>query len=139
MLYQYQLLRISFWIMRRMAYTGFPILGIEWQKMENRALCNSVGMKRDQKGIRVRVLKPSAPESQLLKPSDVILSFDGVNIASDGTGKLSLCDFERQLFSFLVDFAFTRVLVIIYRRVAFEHSQVKCSISFLIFSSTIPR
>ncbi|KAM2011457.1 hypothetical protein FF2_023258 [Malus domestica] len=80
-------------------------------------------MKRDQKGIRVRVLKPSAPESQLLKPSDVILSFDGVNIASDGT----------------VDFAFTRVLVIIYRRVAFEHSQVKCSISFLIFSSTIPR
>ena len=52
-------------------------------------------MRPDQGGIRVRGPKPSAqpsaPESQLLQPSDVILSFDGMNIASDGTGKLSLC------------------------------------------------
>lgn len=69
------------------AYTGFPILGIEWQKMENPDLRMSMGMGPDQKGVRIRRIEPTSPESQLLKPSDVILSFDGVNIANDGTGK----------------------------------------------------
>ncbi|XP_034209492.1 protease Do-like 9 isoform X2 [Prunus dulcis] len=70
------------------AYTGFPILGIEWQKMENPDLRMSMGMGPDQKGVRIRRIEPTSPESQLLKPSDVILSFDGVNIANDGTGTL---------------------------------------------------
>ncbi|KAK7859105.1 protease do-like 9 [Quercus suber] len=32
-------------------YTGFPILGVEWQKMENPDLRRSMGMKPDQKGV----------------------------------------------------------------------------------------
>ncbi|CAK9161301.1 unnamed protein product [Ilex paraguariensis] len=67
-------------------YTGFPILGVEWQKMENPDLRMSMGMGPEQKGVRIRRIEPTAPESNVLKPSDVILSFDGVNIANDGTG-----------------------------------------------------
>lgn len=66
---------------------GFPILGVEWQKMENPDLRKSMGMRSDQKGVRIRRIDPTAPESKVLKPSDVILSFDGVNIANDGTGE----------------------------------------------------
>jgi hypothetical protein len=65
---------------------GFPILGIEWQKMENPDLRKAMGMKQDKKGVCVRRVEPTAPESGFLKPSDIILSFDGVDIANDGTG-----------------------------------------------------
>lgn len=66
---------------------GFPILGVEWQKMENPDLRMSMGMKPDQKGVRIRRIDPTAPESNVLQPSDIILSFDGIDIANDGTGK----------------------------------------------------
>nr|XP_009791860.1 PREDICTED: protease Do-like 9 [Nicotiana sylvestris] len=69
------------------AYTGFPVIGVEWQKMENPDLRKSVGMAHNQKGVRIRRVEPTAPESNVLKPSDVILSFDGVDIANDGTGE----------------------------------------------------
>ena len=55
--------------------------------MENPDLRVSMGMGSDQKGVRIKRIEPTAPESHLLKPSDVILSFDGVNIANDGTGE----------------------------------------------------
>ena len=71
--------------------SGFPILGVEWQKMENPDLRMSMGMGPEQKGVRIRRIEPTAPESNVLKPSDVILSFDGVNIANDGTGKPYFC------------------------------------------------
>ncbi|XP_021719067.1 protease Do-like 9 [Chenopodium quinoa] len=70
---------------RNGAYTGFPILGFEWQKMENPDLRIAMGMKSDQKGILVTRVEATAPESEVLKSSDVILSFDGVNIGNDGT------------------------------------------------------
>lgn len=54
--------------------------------MENPDLRLSMGMKPDQKGVRIRRIDPTAPESMMLMPSDVILSFDGVDIANDGTG-----------------------------------------------------
>jgi len=54
--------------------------------MENPDLRMAMGMKPDQKGVRVRRVDPTAPESKVLRPSDVILSFDGVDIANDGTG-----------------------------------------------------
>lgn len=54
--------------------------------MENPDLRMSMGMEPDQKGVRIRRIEPTAAGSCVLKPSDVILSFDGVNIANDGTG-----------------------------------------------------
>ncbi|KAI4389076.1 hypothetical protein MLD38_001340 [Melastoma candidum] len=87
------------------SYTGFPILGVEWQKMENPDLRSSMGMKSDQKGVRVRRVEPTAPESNVLLPSDVILSFDGVNIANDGT--VPFRHGERIGFSYLVSQKYT--------------------------------
>ncbi|GMG99341.1 hypothetical protein Nepgr_001181 [Nepenthes gracilis] len=87
------------------AYTGFPILGVEWQKMENPDLRLSIGMGPDQKGVRIRRIEPTAPESQVLRPSDVILSFDGVNIANDGT--VPFRHGERIGFSYLVSQKYT--------------------------------
>ncbi|XP_057982835.1 protease Do-like 9 [Malania oleifera] len=94
------------------AYTGFPILGVEWQKMENPDLRMSIGMGPDQKGVRIRRIEPTAPESHVLRPSDVILSFDGVNIANDGT--VPFRHGERIGFSYLVSQKYTG-----------DHAQVK--------------
>ncbi|CAA6672501.1 unnamed protein product [Spirodela intermedia] len=86
-------------------YTGFPILGIEWQKMENPDLRKAMGMRPDQKGVRIRRIEPTAPESQFLKPSDIILSFDGIDIANDGT--IPFRHGERIGFSYLVSQKYT--------------------------------
>ena len=74
--------------------------------MENPDLRMSVGMKPDQKGVRIRRVDPTAPESQVLKPSDVILSFDGIDIANDGTGKFGFDGCMLLLFTPLVIFLF---------------------------------
>lgn len=58
--------------------------------MENPDLRMAMGMKSDQKGILVTRVEATALGSEVLQPSDVILSFDGVDIGNDGTGKLSL-------------------------------------------------
>ncbi|CAK9138640.1 unnamed protein product [Ilex paraguariensis] len=87
------------------AYTGFPILRVEWQKMENPDLRVSMGMKPDQKGVRIRRIDPTAPEFKVLKPSDIILSFDGVDIANDGT--VPFRQGERIGFSYLVSKKYT--------------------------------
>lgn len=69
-----------------MLSAGFPILGIEWQKMENPDLRLSMGMKPDEKGVLIRRIDPTSPQSKVLKPSDIILNFNGFDIANDGTG-----------------------------------------------------
>ncbi|CAN8273027.1 unnamed protein product [Cochlearia groenlandica] len=86
-------------------YTGFPVIGIEWQKMENPDLRKKMGMESHQKGVRIRRIEPTAPESQVLKPSDVILSFDGVKIANDGT--VPFRHGERIGFSYLISQKYT--------------------------------
>ncbi|XP_020597121.1 protease Do-like 9 [Phalaenopsis equestris] len=86
-------------------YTGFPILGIEWQKMENPDLRKAMGMTPDQKGVRIRRVEPTSPESEFLKPSDILLSFDGVDIANDGT--VPFRHGERIGFSYLVSQKYT--------------------------------
>ncbi|KAF5734179.1 hypothetical protein HS088_TW16G00624 [Tripterygium wilfordii] len=87
------------------AYTGFPILGIKWQKMENPDLRTAMGMKSHQKGVRIRRINPTALESEVLKPSDIILSFDAVDIANDGT--VPFRHGERIGFSYLVSQKYT--------------------------------
>lgn len=86
-------------------YTGFPILGIEWQKMENPDLRKAMGMKANQKGVRIRRVEPTAPESGCLEPSDIILSFDGIDIANDGT--VPFRHGERIGFTYLVSQKYT--------------------------------
>uniref|UniRef100_J3MCQ9 Protease Do-like PDZ domain-containing protein n=2 Tax=Oryza brachyantha TaxID=4533 RepID=J3MCQ9_ORYBR len=86
-------------------YTGFPILAIEWQKMENPDLRKAMGMKSDQKGVRIRRVEPTAPEYEFLQSSDIVLSFDGVDIANDGT--VPFRHGERIGFSYLVSQKYT--------------------------------
>ncbi|CAD6337117.1 unnamed protein product [Miscanthus lutarioriparius] len=86
-------------------YTGFPILGIEWQKMENPDLRKAMRMKANQKGVRIRRIEPTAPESGCLQPSDIVLSFNGIDIANDGT--VPFRHGERIGFSYLVSQKYT--------------------------------
>ncbi|KAF7120584.1 hypothetical protein RHSIM_Rhsim13G0043700 [Rhododendron simsii] len=67
------------------AYTGLPQLGIKWQGMENPYLRMLMKMEHDEQGILITEVSPNYPESVILKPNDVILSIDGININSDGT------------------------------------------------------
>ncbi|KAK4775595.1 hypothetical protein SAY87_023556 [Trapa incisa] len=87
------------------SYTGFPILGIEWQKMENPDLRMAMGMRTDQKGVRVKRIDPTSPENAVLKPSDIILSFDSIDIANDGT--VPFRHGERIGFSYLISQKYT--------------------------------
>ncbi|CAI0455863.1 unnamed protein product [Linum tenue] len=65
----------------------------------------AMGMASDQKGVRVRRIEPTAPESEVLKLSDILLSFDVVKIANDGT--IPFRDGERIGFSYLVSQKYT--------------------------------
>eukprot|EP00252_Welwitschia_mirabilis_P012102 TRINITY_DN2692_c0_g1_i4.p1 TRINITY_DN2692_c0_g1~~TRINITY_DN2692_c0_g1_i4.p1 ORF type:complete len:755 (-),score=151.93 TRINITY_DN2692_c0_g1_i4:281-2545(-) len=93
-------------------YTGFPLLGIEWQKMENPDLRAAMGMRPTQKGVRIRRVEPTAPASRCLRPSDILLSFNGIDIANDGT--VPFRRGERIGFSYLVSQKYTG-----------EHAKVK--------------
>ncbi|CAO2144641.1 unnamed protein product [Urochloa humidicola] len=81
-------------------YTGFPVPGFEWQKMENPDLRKAMGLKPDQKGVRVMRVDPTSPATGCLQPSDIILRFDGVDIGNDGT--VPFRHGERIAFSYLV-------------------------------------
>ncbi|ERM99532.1 hypothetical protein AMTRI_Chr10g230760 [Amborella trichopoda] len=86
-------------------YTGFPVLGVEWQKMENPDLRKAMGMTSNQKGVRIRRVEPTAPAFKFLKQSDIILSFDDIDIANDGT--VPFRHGERIGFSYLVSQKYT--------------------------------
>ncbi|TYJ25742.1 hypothetical protein E1A91_A07G070500v1 [Gossypium mustelinum] len=77
------------------AYTGNLIWdslfwGLSGKKMENPDLRKAMDMKPEQKGVRICRVDPTAPESMVLKSSDIVLSFDGVDIANDGTEGFAL-------------------------------------------------
>ena len=82
------------------SYTGFPSLGIEWQKMENPDLRKYSSMGANQKGVLVRRVEPTCPASRKLKKADIILEFDGHQISNDGT--VPFRSGERISFSYLV-------------------------------------
>ncbi|GAX82217.1 hypothetical protein CEUSTIGMA_g9645.t1 [Chlamydomonas eustigma] len=81
-------------------FTGFPALGIQWQKMESDALRRSYKMAASQKGILVRNINPTSHAASVLKPDDVIMKFDGVDISNDGT--VPFRTGERIAFSYLI-------------------------------------
>jgi len=81
-------------------YTGFPTLGLEWQKLENpdmrkylkvheasEALARASGARPSSRdgGVYVRRVAPTSAAGKIIKPRDVLLTFDGVPIANDGT------------------------------------------------------
>ena len=81
-------------------YNGFPALQCEFQRLENPSLRKSLGMKPTHKGVVLRRISPLAPASKFLKRMDVLMQFDGVDVASDGT--VPFRTGERINFSYLV-------------------------------------
>jgi len=66
-------------------FSGFPALGVEWQRLESQALRKSIGLSAAEKGILTRRVEPCSPAFSVLRKGDVLLAFDGHAIASDGT------------------------------------------------------
>ncbi|KAI3861281.1 hypothetical protein MKX03_017412 [Papaver bracteatum] len=86
-------------------YTGFPTLGFKWKTMEHPDFRIAKGMSSKQTGVLVKTIAPTSPEFHVLKPSDIILSFDGIDIANDGT--VLFTHGERIGFSYLVSQKYT--------------------------------
>ncbi len=59
----------------------------------------------DQKGVLIRRVEPTAPVNKSLKKGDILLSFDGVDIANDGT--VPFRSGERISFNYLVSKMYT--------------------------------
>ena len=61
------------------------MLGVKWQRMESAGLRSAYGLDPPRKGVLVRSIWPTSPVSKEVKPDDIIMRFDGVDIACDGT------------------------------------------------------
>ena len=66
-------------------FTGFPALGVHWQRMESRSLKEAYKLSGTRKGVLVRQIVPVADAARHLQPYDIIMKFDGVQVACDGT------------------------------------------------------
>lgn len=66
-------------------FTGFPVLGVKWQRMESAGLRSSYGLNAPLKGVLIRSIWPTSPLAQAARPDDIIMRFDGVQVACDGT------------------------------------------------------
>ncbi|KAK3232863.1 protease Do-like, partial [Cymbomonas tetramitiformis] len=81
-------------------YTGFPALGIEWQKLENPTLRTALGMKAGERGVMIRRVEATAPVSKVMAEGTILASFDGVEISNDGT--VPFRHGERIAFTYLI-------------------------------------
>eukprot|EP00891_Asterochloris_glomerata_P000409 jgi/Astpho2/409/fgenesh1_pm.00011_%23_7_t len=90
---------------RNNTFTGFPAMGLRYQRMESATLRAAYQMGSEVKGVLVRELSPTAPVAQVLKADDVITHFDGVQVSSDGTVPFRAG--ERISFGFLTSQKFT--------------------------------
>ncbi|KAH7569773.1 hypothetical protein JRO89_XS06G0264700 [Xanthoceras sorbifolium] len=66
-------------------YVGFCSLGLSCQPTENVQLRNHFGMSPEMTGVLVNKINPLSDAHSILKKNDIILAFDGVPIANDGT------------------------------------------------------
>lgn len=67
------------------AYKGFCSSAFQWQAIENKCMRESLKIKNSDQGILVGKIAPLSDAANHLKMHDVVLEFDGVSIASDGT------------------------------------------------------
>lgn len=62
-------------------------------------------LQAGQKGVLIRRIEPTAPANKVLKKGDILLSFDGIDIANDGT--VPFRSGERISFNYLVSKKYT--------------------------------
>jgi hypothetical protein len=68
-------------------YSGFCTLGISCQSTENIQLRECFAMRSEMTGVLVSRINPLSDAHRILKKDDILLEFDGVPIANDGTGE----------------------------------------------------
>lgn len=61
-------------------------MGLSCQITENAQLRNNFGMQPGMTGVLVNKINPLSDAHKILKKDDIILAFDGVPVANDGTG-----------------------------------------------------
>ncbi|XP_010440803.1 PREDICTED: protease Do-like 10, mitochondrial [Camelina sativa] len=66
-------------------YIGFCSMGVSCQPMENAQLRIGFQMSPEMTGVLISKINPLSDAHRILKKDDVILSFDSVSIANDGT------------------------------------------------------
>ncbi|KAF6137496.1 hypothetical protein GIB67_031775 [Kingdonia uniflora] len=67
-------------------YIGFCSMGLSCQPMENVQLREHFGMRPGMTGVLVGKINPLSEAHKILKKDDIVLAFDGISIANDGTG-----------------------------------------------------
>ncbi|PNW88079.1 hypothetical protein CHLRE_01g013300v5 [Chlamydomonas reinhardtii] len=82
------------------SYQGYCSLGVLCQNLENPHLRSALGMGEGMTGVLVNTIQKTSNAAKVLKPGDVLLEFDGVRIANDGT--VHLRQRERIYFSYLI-------------------------------------
>jgi hypothetical protein len=80
-------------------WRGFPRGGFAWQNLTNPALCESLGLSRNETGVRLTRVLPHGTAAGALRAGDVILEVDGVPI--DPTGNYDHPVYGRMLFALL--------------------------------------
>src|SRR5262249_28236374 len=76
--------------------TGVPDLGIYWQKVENDALREYLGLPAGQPGVRVSRVLHGSSAAGVLQVDDVITAIANIAVAGDGT--IPLRDHDRVQF-----------------------------------------
>ncbi|GAA0170229.1 hypothetical protein LIER_24535 [Lithospermum erythrorhizon] len=66
-------------------FAGFCSMGLSCQPTENSQLRKHFLMHPDMTGVLITKINPLSDASKVLKNDDILLSFDGVRIANDGT------------------------------------------------------
>lgn len=71
--------------LKRGAYEGFPMLGINFKNTENTTLREYYGIANEEGGVLISKVLPFSPASSNLKEGDIILKINDVPIGEDGT------------------------------------------------------
>jgi hypothetical protein len=61
------------------------VLGVKWQRMESAGLRASYQLTPPLKGVLVRSIWATSPLAAVAGPDDIIMRFDGIQVACDGT------------------------------------------------------
>ncbi len=65
-------------------YDGFPLAGVTLEPLQNPAYRRHLGLPDDGRGARVDFLRADGSAIKVLRPDDVLLEADGLEVGSDG-------------------------------------------------------
>lgn len=115
-------------------YIGFCSLGLSCQPTENLQLRQHFQMQPEMTGVLVSKINPLSDAYRILKKDDIILAFDGVPIANDGT--VHFRNRERITFDHLVSMKKSNEMAVV--KVLREGEQHEFSISLWPLQPLVP-